>query len=116
MSEKYKRISAWIVPEASEGNGFQPISEAAEEIDATSRVLTLSHAQLVRLKDSGDIAEQLFAAEIEDFRQANGLSAPFRLEVVDSVLNFFDVDDITSISDEMLAEARHLIRVEEHGS
>lgn len=101
-------ISAWIVPESGPENGFTPIAEAAQEVDVTTRILGLPIEAFHKLRDDHGSTDVLVATEIHDFRYQHGQNAPFRVEVVNSILEFFDVDELDQVSADAFNVARNV--------
>lgn len=103
-----KIITAWIVPESGPENGFSPNAEAALEVDVTTRTFCLSLDALHQLRDDHDSTDALVREETMDFRHQHGQDAPFRVEIVNSILEFFDVDDLDQVSADAFDSARNV--------
>lgn len=99
-------ITAWIVPESGPENGFFPNAEAAIEVDVTARVFGLSLDALHQLRDDHNSTDALVIEETMEFRRQYGQDAPFRVEIVNSILEFFDVDDLAQVSANAFDAAR----------
>ena len=103
-----KMILAWIVPESGPENGFSPNAEAALEVDVTTRIFSLSLDALHQLRDDHDSTDSLVSDELREFRHQCGQDAPFRVEIANSILEFFDVDDLDQVSAEVFDLARNV--------
>lgn len=101
-------ITAWIVPESGPENGFFPNAEAAVEVNVTTRILGLSLEDLHQLRDDHGSTDALVVEEIRGFRHQHGQDAPFRVEIVNSILEFFNVDDLDQISADAFGVARNV--------
>lgn len=68
--------------------------------DATAAVLSMDHAVLMRLKDSDESSDELGRAHVQ-------WDGPNEVSVVDEVLEYFGVDELTQITPEALLYARN---------
>ena len=71
----------------------------ALEFDATGHVLRMAGGELRALRDNRDSSDAVGQAHV-------AWNGPFRVTLVESVCEFFGVDDVADITDEALAFAR----------
>lgn len=72
------------------------------DFDATDAVLLLPHSELIALKDEDDTASSMGKNCVQ-------WDGPFCVHVTESILEFFDVDSLSNVTQEALANARDFV-------
>ena len=91
-----KRIFAYFYPQTLVDDYAVDIDGRRKAVDVTSNVLALSLDELYELKDDENTTDVLVL---------HCHLGPSRVEVVDSILSFFDVDTLEDVTADMLVEA-----------
>lgn len=89
-----------------------PIYDAKKiEFDATEDLLSLKVEELQRLEDGNEVTDNIVNAALDDARIKHPvLGGPYAVEMAQKLAEFFGVDHVSNITEEMLDSAR-----ERHG-
>lgn len=93
-------IVAWFQPQYANSSGFHDFKGSGFEVDVTGKVLALSLTELHEIEDDTDSTNDLVSAA------KMGHEGPHRIEVIDEICRFFDVDHPGEITEAQLSAVR----------
>ena len=99
MPTNRKHIIATFTPQrmSEDKDYIYDIEGADREVEVTSKILSMPLREIHVLKDDQYNTDDLVEHEHD---------GPFRVEVVDSIIEFFDVDTLKNITQDMLDKTR----------
>lgn len=97
--EVIPRIMGTFIKQVWGGHRDQEAIESSKiEFDATDAILAMPHSELISLQDHRENTDRIGELYIQ-------WDGPFEVEVVDSILEYFEVDSLACITAEMLQKA-----------
>lgn len=100
MPTNKKRIIATFTPQEWIGDNILNLDHKKREEDVTAKILAMSLVEIQALDDDNYNTDELV-------KHAHNYDGPFKVEVVESTLEFFDISKLDEITQVMLDEAKN---------